>query len=74
MENYNLELNLDEMGMLTAIVLSYAKKVENGFFDGLEEKDRQRTKESFAGLATKVSVANMEIIFDKDEAVDAELL
>lgn len=26
MKNCNLELNLDEMGMLTAMVLSYAKK------------------------------------------------
>lgn len=50
------------------------KKVENGFFDDLEEKDRQRAKESFAGLITKVTRINMEIIFDKDEAVDAELL
>lgn len=69
-----IDLNNDEMAMLTAIMLMMSREVEDGFFDDMKEKDRQRTLKAFASLMIKVTRVNMEMMAGKDEAVDAELL
>ncbi len=69
-----IDLNNDEMAMLTAIMFMMSREVEDGFFDDMKEKDRHRSLKAFVSLMMKVTRANMEMMTRRDEAVDAELL
>ena len=70
-----LEFNKDEMGLLTAMVISLGEDVENGMFDEGDGEMGERAKKSFSSLSNKVLMANFKLMADELQGVmDAEIL
>lgn len=70
-----LEFNKDEMGLLTAMVISLGEDVENGMFDKDDGEMAERAKKSFSSLSNKVLMANFKLMASELEGVmDAEIL
>lgn len=73
--NIKMELNSDELALLTAMVISMTDDVKKGMFDDMEEEIVQKAKKSFAGLSKKVAMANFELMKPSSgEPMDAEIL
>lgn len=73
--NIKMELNSDELALLTAMVISMTDDVKKGMFDDMEEEKAQKAKKSFAGLSMKVAMANFELMKPSSgEPMDAEIL
>ena len=70
-----MELNSDELALLTAMVISMTDDVKKGMPDEIKGKEAQRAKKSFEGLSMKVAMANFELMKSSaDEPMDAEIL
>lgn len=70
-----IELNSDELALLTAMVISMTDDVKKGMFDDMEDENAQKAKKSFAGLSMKVAMANFEFMKPSSgEPMDAEIL
>ncbi len=73
--NIKMELNSEELALLTAMVISMTENVKKGMFDDMKDKEAQKAKKSFAGLSMKVAMANFELMKPSaDEPIDAEIL
>lgn len=70
-----IELNSDELALLTAMVISMTDDVKKGMFDDMTDEVEQRAMKSFAGLTMKVIMANFDLMKSSDdEPMDAEIL
>ena len=79
MEKINLELNQDELIILTAILVSLSEDVQKGALDNMDivrnGQNVYQAKSSFNSLLSKVKGLNMNLIMDLfDEATDAGFL
>lgn len=70
-----IEFTKDEIGMLTAIMLTMSEDVEKGMLDKGDGELAERAKKTFSSLSVKVLIANLKLMADESEGVmDAEIL
>ena len=70
-----IELNSDELALLTAMIIDMSENIKKGLFDDMTDEEEKRLMKSFAGLSMKVVMANFELMKPSaDEPMDAEIL
>lgn len=70
-----MELNSDELALLTAMTIEMTENIKKGLFDDMTDQEEQRAMKSFVGLSMKVMMANVDLMNSSDdEPMDAEIL
>lgn len=70
-----IEFNVEEMKILTAMVVAMSEDVEKGMFDENDAELAERAEKSFLGLSNKVLAANLKLMASEFGGVmDAEIL
>lgn len=72
-ELIKLELTDYELALLTALVMGL-REDEGEIFEGMEGKVKKVADEAYAGLLSKVSMANLEYMLSNNGSMDAEIL
>lgn len=72
-ELINLQLTEYELALVTALVMRL-RQDKGEIFEGMEGEIKKVADEAYAGLLSKVSMANLDYMLSNREAMDAEVL
>lgn len=71
-----IELNSDELALLTAMVVALGEDAKKGLFECGDDELGERASKAYSSLQTKVLVASLDTIMDEisKDAMDAVIL